>query len=166
MYRSRKATAVFQHTNPLKEERFMKEWQVSKWSPLTKVYTQYNTWRMTSTPVLGLFIPPFTPKLIWGRRGQRPQENSGAAAREQPWHGAGPGAPRRPRTACEGWCPQWLHCNTSCLEATGHSLELCQASAGSGSWGRSPALQHWEALVYHLSRNFSMYSSARLESLH
>lgn len=40
MYRSRKATAVFQYTNPLKEERFMKEWQVSKWSPLTKVYTQ------------------------------------------------------------------------------------------------------------------------------
>lgn len=68
MYRSRKATAVFQRTNPWKEERFMKEWQVSKPSPLTKVYTQYSTWRkMTSTPVLRVFVPPFTLQLIWGR---------------------------------------------------------------------------------------------------
>lgn len=73
MYKSRKATAVFQHTNPLKEERFMKEWQVSKQSPLTKVYTQYSTWRKTSTAILGLRVPPFTLHLPWGRRRQGQQ---------------------------------------------------------------------------------------------
>lgn len=137
MYRSRKATAVFQHTNPLKEERFMKEWQVSKWSPLTKVYTQYNTWRMMSTPGLGLFIPPFTPQLIWGRRGQGTQ-----GSREQaPWHGAGyRGTPRRHRTACEGCCPQCLHCNTSCLDATGHSLELLSDKCWQWELGQEPGV--------------------------
>lgn len=163
MYRSRKATAVFQHTNPLKEERFMKEWQVSKWSPLTKVYTQYNTWRMMSTPGLGLFIPPFTPQLIWGRRGQGTE-----GSREQaPWHGAGyrgtPEGTEQPvRVVAHNVCTV----TPPASMPLGTAWNSCQTSAGSGSWGRSPEFQYWEALVYHLSKNFSMYSSARLESLH
>lgn len=138
MYRSRKATAVFQHTNPLKEERFMKEWQVSKWSPLTKVYTQYDTWRMTSTPVLGLFIPPFTPKLIWGRRGQGPQEGSDAAAREQaPWPGAGyrgtrEGTVQPVRVVAHSNCTGTVPALTP-LGTAWNSVR--QTSAGSGSWG-------------------------------
>lgn len=88
----------------------------------------------------------------------------------------GTGAPTGFRCCCQGAGyrgtpegtvqPVRVVAHTSCPSSTGHSLELCQTSAGSGSWGRSPALQYWEALVYHLSKNFSMYSSARLESLH
>lgn len=136
MYRSRKATAVFQHTNPLKEERFMKGWQVSKWSPLTKVYTQYNTWRMTSTPVLGLFIPPFTPKLIWGRRGQGPQQDSDAAAREQ-----GTGAPQKAPYSLWGLLPT-LPAPVPLGTAWNSVRQVLVVGAGAGAQ-RSSTGKHW-----------------------
>lgn len=151
MYRSRKATAVFQHTNPLREERLMKEWQVPKWSSLTKgIYSvqYFQEWWVHQS--LG-FSFCFYSRTNQGEKGtarfQCCCQGAGALTQSRVQ-----GQPRRHHTAC----------NTSCLNVTGHSLELCQTNAGSGS----PALHYWEALVYHLSKNFSMYSSARLQSLH
>ena len=152
MYRSRKATAVFQHTNPLKEERFMKEWQVSKWSPLTKVYTQYSTWRKTtSTPVLGVCIPPFTLQLLRGRRG-RGGSTSFRRCRHLVGSVAPRGTPRKPPYSlrvvtpddCTGTLLAWMQLSialNSVKQATVNGLtQLLELVAGDERYSTE---EHW-----------------------